>query len=730
MLFRPTGLPLTRRGLLAGGLTLGVALALGGRGARAAAAATGAFDAPAAPDAFVRVSPESRVLVLIKHLEMGQGIATGLATLVADELDADWAQVEWASAPSDASLYANLAWGPVQGTGGSTAMANSFTQMRKAGAALRAMLVAAAAAEWGVPEGAVTVARGRIAHAASGRESGFGAFAQAAAALPVPAEPRLKSPEAWIYIGKDVPRIDTPSKIAGVGPFAGDVPADRPASVAVVARPPRFGARVASFDADAARAVPGVETVVEIPAGVAVVARDTWSALKGREALVVRWDETRAEARSSASLADEARALLDRPGTVAASSGDAARALADAATVIEAEHVYPYLAHAPMEPTNGLLYRDAEGDWHAVGAFQIPTIDHAALAHALGVPQARIRLHTTAAGGSFGRRAVPGGADWILEAAQIARAIGTGAPIRLFRTREDDMAAGYYRPLVAHRIRAGLDAQGRIVGWDHRIAGKSILKGTPFEALIMAGSVDATSVEGARVLPYAVGNHRLEVHDTREQVPVLWWRAVGHTHTAHAVETMVDALATAAGQDPVAYRMGRLTPGSREAAVLALAAEKAGWDGPGGGDGRGRGVSVHTSFGTAVAMVADVRVEGEEIRVERIVAAVDCGVAVNPDVIRAQIEGSVGFGLASVLREAMTLADGVPQETNFDAYLPTRMSEMPEVAVHIVPSENPPSGIGEPGVPTLAPAIANAVFAATGRRLSSLPLDLSRSEGS
>lgn len=728
MLFRPTS-PLTRRGVLAGGLTLGIALALGRNPVRAAAEATGAFDAPAAPNAFVRLSADDRVTVLIKHLEMGQGVSTGLATLVADELDADWAQMDWAPAPSDASLYANLAWGPVQGTGGSTAMANAFTQMRKAGAAMRAMLVTAAAVEWAVPETEITIEHGRIRHAGSGRESGFGAFAAAASALPVPAAPRLKTPDAWIYIGKHVPRIDAPAKIRAVGPFAGDVSPEARPSVAVVARPPRFGARLASLDAAAARSVPGVTDVVEISTGVAVVARDTWSALKGRDALALSWDDTRAETRSTAELIAEARALLDRPGTVAASSGDAARALAGASTVVEVEHVYPYLAHAPMEPTNGLVYRDAHETWHGVGAFQIPTIDHAALAATLGVRQSGVVLDTTAAGGSFGRRAVPGGADWILEAAEIARAQGTGTPVRLFRTREDDMAAGYYRPLVVHRLRAGLDDQGRIVGWEHRIAGKSILKGTPFEALIMVDGVDATSVEGARVLPYAVPAHRLEVHDTREQVPVLWWRSVGHTHTAHAIETLIDELADAAGQDPVAFRMGLLGAGSREAAVLTLAAEKAGWTGPAGGNGRGRGVSVHTSFGTAVAMVADVRVEGETIRVEKIVCAVDCGIPINPDVIRAQVEGSVGFGLASVLREAMTLEGGVPQETNFDRYLPTRMSDMPAVEVHIVASETPPSGIGEPAVPTLAPAIANAVFAATGRRVRSLPLDLSRSEG-
>ncbi|MGJ3265021.1 MAG: molybdopterin cofactor-binding domain-containing protein [Salinarimonas sp.] len=723
MLFTPTLPPVTRRGVLAGGLTLGLALALGGRRVRAAAPGVG-VDATAAPNAFVTIAPDDTVTVTVKHLDMGQGVSTGLPTIVAEELDADWAQMRFAFAPADARLYANLAWGPVQGTGGSTATANSWMQLRKAGAAMRAMLVSAAAAAWGVPEDEIAVARGRIRHQASGREAGFGAFAAAAAALPVPAEPRLKRPDEWTLIGReDLPRLDSPSKTDGSATYSLDVRLPGMLT-AVVAHPPLFGARVARFDAEAARAVPGVVDVVEIPTGVAVVARDTWSALRGRDALTVEWDERRAETRSSAELIADARAVLDRPGIRAAGEGDAAGALANAATVIEAEHVFPYLAHAAMEPMNGTIARRDDGSYEAWGAFQIQTIDQASIAAIFGVTPDRVRLNTLFAGGSFGRRAVPG-ADWVSEAAHVLKATGGRAPIHLVWTREDDMGAGHYRPLVVHRLRAGLDADGRIVGWEHRIAGKSILKGTPFEALIVADGVDATSVEGARALPYAVGARRLTVHETRELVPVLWWRAVGHTHTAHAVETMMDELAAAAGRDPVDYRLSLLPEGSREAAVLRRAADEAGWSGPQGGDGSGRGVSVHTSFGTAVAMVADVSVSGDEIRVTRIVAAAECGVPINPDVIRAQIEGAVGFALASVLREAVTLDGGAVQETNFHAYLPTRFSEMPRVEVHILPSENPPSGIGEPGVPTLAPAVANAVFAATGRRLRSLPLDLS-----
>lgn len=734
MLFKlPTAPAPTRRGLLIGGgalagaLLIGVATGGGSRIARAAGDAPRRFDPPAAPDAFVRIGADDRVTVIVKHLDKGQGIATGLTTLVAEELDADWAQMGFEFAPADAARYANLAWGPVQGTGGSTALAGSWVQLRKAGAAARAMLVEAAAAEWGVPAGEITIARGRIAHAGSGREAGFGAFAEAAARLPVPSDPALKPPERWIYIGKHAPRIDTPEKITGRAIYSIDVRREG-ALTALVAHPPLFGARVASFDAAEARAVPGVVDVVAIPSGVAVLAHDTWSAMKGRKALRVTWDESRAETRSTEELAAEFRALADRPGTVAARVGEAGEALARAAQVVEAEHVFPYLAHATMEPMGGTIERRADGTIAAYGAFQIPTIDQAAIAGLFGTTPDRVHMETVYAGGSFGRRAVPS-ADWVMEAAHILKASGERAPIKLVWTREDDMAAGHYRPLVVHKVRAGLDAQGRISGWMHRIVGKSIMLGSPFEALIMASGVDPTSVEGAQATPYAIPDRRLEVHNSRELVPVLWWRAVGHTHNAHVMETMIDALAHAVGQDPVAYRLALLEGAPREAAVLRLAAEKAGWDGGAMGANRGRGVAVHRSFGSAVAMVAEVEVDGTAIRVPRIVAAVDCGIPVNPDVIRAQVEGSVGFALSSVLRERVSLERGRVQETNFDAYLPTRFSEMPRVEVHIVPSDAEPTGIGEPAVPTLGPAIANAVFAATGRRVNSLPLDLSVGEG-
>jgi len=729
MLFKPTSPTLSRRRFLQGGAAIGGALVIGtfvhfGQGKAIASAPVRRLDPAAMPNAFVRIAADDSVTVVVKHLDKGQGITTGLATIVADELDADWSQMHFAFAPADAKLYNNLLWGPAQGTGGSTAIANSWIQLRKAGAAARAMLVEAAAQEWGVLAGEITVVRGEIVHAGSNRTSRFGAFAEKAAALSVPQDPVLKTPEQWIYIGKHVPRIDTPEKITGRAVYSIDI--RRPGMLtAMVARPPLFGARMRSFDDAAARAVPGVVDVVAIPTGVAVVARDTWAAMKGREALNVEWDDSRAEKRSSAELLAEYRETAKTRGITAARRGDAAGAMSRAAKIVEAQYDFPYLAHATMEPMNGTIERRADGGYEAWGAFQIPTIDQAVVASILGVTPGRVTLNTVMAGGSFGRRATPQ-ADWIGEAAHILKATGESAPIHLVWTREDDMQAGYYRPLVHHSVRVGLDDQGMPLAWEHRIVGKSILIGTPFEAMIVDGH-DATSTEGASDPSYAIPNLRLEVHNAREQVPVLWWRSVGHTHTGQVMETMIDELAFEADQDPVAYRLALLAEAPREAAVLRLAAEKAGWgEATAAGRGRktGRGVSVHKSFGSYVAMVADVSVEGDVVRVERIVAAVDCGIPVNPDIIRAQIEGSVGFALSSVLRERVTLEGGVVQETNFDRYEPTRISEMPVVEVHIVSSEAEPTGIGEPGVPTLAPAISNAVFAATGRRVRSLPIDL------
>ena len=711
----------TRRSFLAGAAGTLIVAALVGPGEAEAAEACQFSNVAANPNAFVRIGADNTVTVLVKHLDMGQGCATGLTTIVAEELDADWSQMRAAFAPADHRLYNNFAFGPMQGIGGSTSIANSWTQLRKAGAAARQMLVAAAASEWNVAAGEIKVERGILRHGT--RQASFGELAGRAAAMAVPSDPPLKDPGNWVFIGKDkaVGRVDSLGKTSGQTVFSLDV--RRPGMLtAVVAHAPKFGARVKAFDASAARQVKGVVDVVEVPTGVAVVARDTWSAIKGRQALKVIWDHAGAETRSSDAIMAEFKRQASQPGLSAGRRGNAEGAIRGAVRVLEAEFSFPYLAHAPMEPMNGTIERRADGVIEAWAGFQMQTLEQAAIATICGVSTAQVHLNTLYAGGSFGRRATAA-CDYVSEMSHILKATGYRAPIHLVWTREDDMTGGYYRPMVYHRIRAGLDSQGRIAGWDHRIVGKSILIGTPLEAMVMANGVDATTVEGAHNTRYAIDSLQVTVSNGREGVPVLWWRSVGHTHTAQAVEVMIDELAEAAGKDPLAYRLSYLDKAPRDAAVLKLAAEKAGWGQPLPA-GRGRGIAVHESFNTHVAMVAEVTVTGTQVKVDRIVAAVDCGIAVNPDVVRAQIEGAIGFALSSVLRNRITLKDGEVQERNFDSFEPTRMSEMPVVEVHIVPSMLCPTGIGEPGVPLVGPAISNAVSAATGKRMRSLPLDL------
>lgn len=736
MLFRPIKQlsSTSRRTVLKGGAALAGALVIGvatGLGTRRAGAAAGAseFDPPTRPDAFIRIDADDTVTVLIKHLDMGQGIATGLTTIVAEELDAAWEQMRFAFAPADHRLYNNLSFGPMQGTGASTGIPNSWMQLRKAGAAARAMLIGAAAEEWGVAPGDVTIVNGRIRHAASERESGFGALAAAAAAREIPADPALKTRADFVHIGKHRPRLDGAAKARGEAVFSLDI--RRPGQLtAMVAHPPRFGARLAGFDDTAARAVAGVVDVVAIPTGVAVVARDTWSAMKGREALQVRWDESRAETRSSDELRAEFHALGLEPGRRAAFRGDANAGMRNAVRMIEATYDFPYLAHAAMEPLNGVIERREDGGYAAWGGFQMQTLDQAVIARIMGVTVDRVTLNTLFAGGSFGRRGATT-SDWIAEAAHILKATGERAPIHLVWTREDDMRAGYYRPMVHHRVLVGLGADNLPRSWVQRIVGKPIMAGSAFEAIDFTG-IEHQTVEGADDPIYALDDFRLEVHNTREQVPVLWWRSVGHTHTAQVMETMMDELAAIAGADPVAYRLHFLRQSPRDAAVLRLAADRSGWGAEmsaGNGTRRGRGVAVHRSFGSHVAMVAEVAVEGENVKVERIVAAVDCGTVINPDNVRAQVEGAIGFALSSVLRNAVTLQEGRVVEDNFDTFQPTRFSEMPRVEVHLVESDAPPTGMGEPGVPPLAPAICNAVHAATGLRIRALPIDLSTARG-
>jgi len=706
-----------RRAFLQVAAIAGGGFAIGfGPVARALAAEGMTFTA----NAFVKIGSDNTVTVIAKHLEMGQGVYTGLPTIVAEELDADWSQVRVEAAPADAKVYNNLFWGPAQGTGGSTAIANSWEQLRKAGAGARAMLVAAAAAEWKVPAAEISVRRGVVSHAKSGRKATFGQLAAKAATMPAPLEPKLKDPKDFQLVGKHVPRTDSRAKVTGAAQFTIDVKLPGMLT-AVVAHPLLFGAKVKSFDAAKAKAVPGVVEVVQIPSGVAVLAKDFWSAKKGRDALTVQWDDSGANTLGSAEILAQYRDLAQKPGAVARRDGDAAKALAGAAKVVEGTFEFPYLAHAAMEPLDCVVKLSAEGCeiWNGE---QMQTGDQHAVAKLLGLKPEQVRLNMLYVGGSFGRRANPQ-ADYVLEAVSIAKAIGGRAPVKMVWTREDDMRGGYYRPLYLHTIRAGLDAAGNPVAWQHRIVGQSIVAGTPFEGALAKDGIDFTSVEGASNLPYAIPNLLVDLHSPKIGVPVLWWRSVGSTHTAFSTEVMIDELAAAAGKDPYEFRRALLAKHPRHKAVLELAAQKAGWGKP-LAKGRGRGVAVHESFHSFVAQVAEVTVKGGEVRVERVVCAVDCGVAVNPDVIRAQMEGGIGFGLSAALYSAITLKGGRVEQGNFNDYPALRIDAMPKVEVYIVPSAEKPTGVGEPGVPPIAPAVANAIFAATGQRLRNLPLKL------
>ncbi|HEU4411586.1 MAG TPA: xanthine dehydrogenase family protein molybdopterin-binding subunit [Polyangiaceae bacterium] len=723
---------LSRRGFLRSSAAAGAGLVLGfelgcstssSSGAPEALGGTTPPPAGATMNAFLRIAPDDSVTIVAKHVEMGQGAFTGLATILAEELDADWSQVRVEAAPADASRYGNALLGSLQATGSSTAMANSWQQLREAGAQARAMLVAAAAATWGVPEAEVTVERGNVRHPGRGLAATFGELAARAGALPPPPVEGLtfKDPSQYRLIGRPeaLPRVDLAGKLDGRARFTLDV--HLPGMLtALVARPPRFGGKVTSFDAAAAMAVRGVREVVEVPGrGVAVLADDYWAAKKGRDALVVEWDESGAERRGSAELFAAFRARADAPGVVVRDEGDAPQAIGGAVTVIEAEYELPYLAHAPMEPLDCVARMEGDRCVLTAGS-QGQTIDQGAAAAALGVPPERVGIETLLAGGSFGRRFTLDG-DIAYEAASILKAIGGRAPVKLVWSREDDIRGGKYRPMVLHRLRGGLDAGGNVVAWQHKIVVQSIFKGSVVAPDLGDDGVEPSMFEGASELPYAIPNLRVEAAQATTGVPVHWWRSVGHSHTAFATEAFLDELAAAAGRDPVALRRELLRDAPRERAVLELAAEKAGWGSPLPA-GRARGVAVHKSFGSYVAQIAEISLRPDGLpKVERVVCAVDCGVAINPDNVRAQVEGGIAYGLGAALYDEITLEEGRVVQSNFHDYRALRIHDMPRVEVHIVPSAEPPTGIGEPGTPPIAPAVASAYRALVGSPVRRLP---------
>ncbi|MGL6210440.1 MAG: molybdopterin cofactor-binding domain-containing protein [Paracoccaceae bacterium] len=701
----------SRRGFLTGAAATAGALIVGVDAKGVWAQASAVF----MPNPFVKVSPDGIVTVILKHYEMGQGVTTGLATLVAEEMDADWAKVAVEFAPADVSKYANLIFG-AQTTGGSTAIANSYMQYREAGSVARQLLVAAAAAQWGVPAGEITVADSMIKHGE--RTAGFGEMVPH---VPVGLEiaPAVKDPATFTLIGRDkLARKDTSGKVNGSAIFAMDV--RLPDMVyAVILRSPRFGGTLVSFDDSAARAVQGVLDVRQIAVGIAVIASDTWSAMRGRDALTAEWDFANAENRSSAEMEAEYAAALATDGLVARNDGDVAAALSGATATIDVEFHAPFLAHGPLETLNCVV-QIADGKVTFWDGAQGPTTTQMTVGGLTGVGPENVAINTLYAGGSFGRRGSYL-SDYQNEAAMVAMALNDGRPVHLVWSREDDLRGGNFRPMAKHRIRAGVDAAGKAVGWHSSMANKSILIGSPLEGFLVKDGIDPLSVEGAADTPYAIPNLRVDIRNMVTPITVLWWRAVGHSHSAFAMESAMDMLAEAASRDPVEFRAELFANAPRHLGVLTLAAEKAGWGTPLPA-GWARGVAVHKSFGTFVAQVAEVSVTDGRVKVERVVAAVDVGVAVNPDVIRAQVEGAVGYGLGHAMRNEITFEAGEVVQSNFPDYESLRMAEMPKVEVYIVPSTEAPSGIGEPGLPPLAPAVANAIYAATGKRITRLPM--------
>jgi isoquinoline 1-oxidoreductase beta subunit len=737
--FKNAGLPGTatgsafagtsRRGFLkagavaSGGLVLGFLLPQGGRLARAAEGKSTVY----APNAFLRVAPDNSVTVMVNRLEFGQGVHTSLPMVIADELDADWAQMRAELAPAG-EPYKDPAFG-MQITGGSGTIAHSFTQYREIGARARAMLVAAAAEQWKVKPEQCRTAKGFV-YGPAGQKATYGSLADAAMKQPVPQAVTLKDAKQFRYIGKPMKRLDARAKSTGRQQFGLDFkPADGKLVVAVVAHPPVFGGKVAKFDAAKAKAIRGVLEVVEIPVdrggrGVAVIAEGYWPAKQGRDALDIQWNLDGLAKADSAAQLTEFTELSKTPGAVARTAE--APAVASAAKRISAVYEFPYLAHAPMEPINCTVDLKDDSCTLWVGS-QFQTGDQAAAAATAGLKPEQVTLHTMMAGGGFGRRAVPT-SDFVVEAVNIAKAwkaAGHSGPVKMIWSREDDIKGGYYRPSHVHRAEIGMDAQGKILAWDHVIVGQSIAAGTPFEGFMIQKGVDSTMVEGMGA-PYDVPMN-LSAHIAKANVPVLWWRSVGSTHTAFVMETLIDEAAHAAGVDPVAYRKQLIDKKhARHHAALDLAVAKSGYGKKTLPKGRAWGVAVHESFGTVVAYVVEASIGKDGTpKLHKAVAAVHCNLAVNPLSIEAQIQGAALMALGTTLPgAAITLKDGMVEQQNFGDYTVARMNDMPQIEVHIVPSNDPPTGLGEPGLPPLAPAFANALFKLTGKRLRKLPFDL------
>ena len=707
---------ISRRAFLKSTAIAGTGLVIAFRfGSRLVAAeGAAATAAPIPPNAFLRIAPSGAITIISKHSEMGQGVYTSLAMCVAEELDADWTKISVDAAPV-APPYSNLAFG-LQGTGGSTSTLESYEQMRTAGAMARAMLVQAAAQKWSVDVAMLRTENGAVI-AADGRRADYGELAEAAAKLTPPEKVKLKDSAQFKIIGQPTKRVDSTDKVTGRGEFGLDVKVPG-ALTALIARPPVFGGTLKSFDDSAAKKIPGVKQVVAVPSGVAVLADGVWAAKLGRDALKLEWDDGALASLDSAKQGADYAALAAQPGATARKDGDAAAAFAGAATKIEGTFEFPYLAHAAMEPLNATAHVRADGvEIWAPTQFQ--GVDVMNAARVAGVTPDKVTIHTTLLGGGFGRKANPF-SDFIVEAVEVSKA--AGVPVRVVWTREDDMRGGFYRPRVLVTAKVGLDAAGKLASWENQIVSQSIGLGTPLEGMLVKDGVDGTQVEGLADLPYAVPNVRVDWHVAPTGVPVLWWRSVGHSFTAFVKETLIDDAARAAKRDPIDYRIELLAAHPRQVAILKLLREKSNWGhAP---SGRFHGVAIHESFESITAHVAEISVKAGVITVHKVTVVVDCGFAVNPAGVRAQVMSAVIYGLSAALSGQITFKNGRVEQSNFHDYTVVRMNEAPVVETHIINSGAKMGGIGEPGLPPLAPAVGNAILAATGKRLRSLPFKL------
>jgi isoquinoline 1-oxidoreductase subunit beta len=692
--------------LAGGGLMIGFYLPAAMRAGEALAKPLPAYQ----PNAWIRIGADDSVTLMVGSSEMGQGVYTAVPMILAEELDCDWARVRVEQAPA-AKDYFNPLIGQ-QLTGGSTTVRAFFLPLRQAAAAARMLLVTAAARVWGVKESTCRAERGMVVHTASGRRVRYGALAGRAARLPAPEQVTLKAPADFRIIGKPTRRLDTPLKVNGSATFGLDVKLPGMLT-AVVARCPVFGGRLKAADTAKAKAVSGVRDVLMIDSGVAVVAENFWAAKRGRDALAIDWDEGPNAGANSADIRNALQQALERDGAEARKEGDVERAFKTAATHIEATYEVPYLAHACMEPMNCTASVTKDGCDLWVGT-QAQTGAQRTAAKITGLAPEAVRVHTTFLGGGFGRRAEQ---DFIAEAVQLSKTVG--APVKVVWTREDDIQHDFYRPAMLGRLSAALDASGKPVAWRHAIAGPSIFARV-FPGNIKNG-IDRTSVEGAADLPYAIPNIEVTYAMENGPIPVGFWRSVGSSHNAFITECFLDEVAAAAKKDPFEFRRGLLEKHPRHKAVLELAAAKAGWGKP-LPLGRYRGIAVAESFGSFVAEVAEVSLSDAGLRVHRVVCAVDCGTVVNPDTVEAQMQSGIAYGLTAALRGEITIRNGRVQQSNFTDYPLLRIDEMPVIEVHIVPSDQPPGGVGEPGTPPIAPAVANAVFAATGKPVRKLPI--------